>query len=94
MNSGRASSAPPTDPRVQELVGRYCVAYRSTHGGANPSKTWRQQAGSAVKRLLPEATFEELAICLDDIAHQNKAPTTLNHVLADFQSHQAKQAVG
>lgn len=84
---GDASASP--NESAAALVAGYVTDYRQTHNGRDPNSHWRSQAGKAVSNLLAE--HEEphvLAVCLGVIARESKAPTVLNHVVADYHAQQ------
>jgi len=84
--SGAPRSAAALPDEVQALVGGYVEDYRVTHSGHDPPRTWRAQAGSAVKRLLrvDHEDPDVLARCLGVCARESKAPSNLAHIVADY----------
>lgn len=68
------------------IVAHYVRDYRTTHNDQQPSSAWRGQAGKAVARLLDDGIEPDvLRKCLTAIAQENKAPSVLGHVIADYQ---------
>lgn len=77
----------PEEGSAQRVVASYVNDFKATHRGKNPPSRWRNNAGRVVAEMLADGDDDDvLGRCLAAIAKENKDPSTLRHVVADFYS--------
>lgn len=88
------ASAPPTDDSqhsTPQLVATYVDEYRTAHGGENPIRAWRDQAGHHARNLLAEGVpVADVRACLIALGKEGKSPAVIGHILGDLRRERAQ----
>lgn len=91
------AEAPPNPDQasrlIPELVATYVDEYRLAHGGENPIKPWRDQAGKQAKNLVTAGVpLADVRGVLIAAGRESKSPAILPHLLADLHRERAREA--
>jgi DNA-binding Lrp family transcriptional regulator len=75
---------PDSVPLVRELTGKYVELYKAKTD-RRPPAAWIKSAGAAIKRqLADQRTAAEIQVALWKLVEDRKNPSSLGHVLVDY----------